>query len=193
MRTFFMHSNYIKSLKRQFDYYKRLADQTFAQVNEKQFFLQPNEEENSLAILVNHMAGNMRSRWTNFYTEDGEKKWRNRDREFMNTFETKKEALAYWETGWDCLYDVINNLEVTDLERIVYIRNQGHTVVEAINRQLCHYSYHTGQIVFLGKLHLGAHWKSLSIPKNQSEQYNSIKFSKEKQRGHFTDDDTLST
>ncbi len=183
-----MHSNYILSVKKQFDYYKQLGDQTFAQLSEEQFFDHPKGVDNSIAITIHHIAGNMLSRWTNFYTEDGEKTWRNRDLEFTNVFANKEETLAYWEKGWNCLLHIINTLSEKDLERIIYIRNQGHTVVEAINRQLCHYSYHIGQLVFLGKMLLGDQWTSLSIPKNESAQYNQLKFSKDKQRGHFTDD-----
>ena len=138
--------------------------------------------------MVKHIAGNMLSRWTNFLTEDGEKDWRNRDQEFMNSFETKEEVIAYWNEGWNCLFKAIDPLTEKDLERIIYIRNHGHSVTEAINRQLCHYSYHVGQIVFLAKIMLDQDWKSLSIPKGKSQAYNQDKFSKEKSRKHFTDD-----
>ena len=183
-----MQSSYSISVTKQFDYYKQLGDQTFDQLTEEQLFEKPNGVDNSIAIIVHHMAGNMLSRWANFFTEDGEKAWRNRDQEFSNVFDSKAEVLAFWEKGWACLMQVIRALNEEDLERIVYIRNQGHTVVEAINRQLCHYSYHIGQLVFLGKILAGENWKSLSIPKNTSAQYNSVQFSNEKKRGHFTDD-----
>ncbi len=183
-----MQSDYIQSVQKQFSYYKQLGDQTFDQLNEVQFFSLPTGVDNSMAIILHHIAGNMLSRWTNFYTEDGEKSWRNRDREFTNVFTTKEDALAYWDKGWSCLFKIIDELKAEDLQRIVYIRNQGHTVVEAINRQLCHYAYHIGQLVFLGKMLKEDQWKSLSIPKNESSQYNKRKFSKDKHRGHFTDD-----
>ena len=169
-------------------YKRQLGDQTFNQLDEQQFFQLPAGVDNSIAILIHHIAGNMLSRWTNFYTEDGEKPWRNRDKEFTNVFATKQEAISFWEKGWACLLEIIDSLTEDDLKRIVYIRNQGHTVVEAINRQLCHYSYHIGQLVFLGKSLQGEKWQSLSIPKNKSDQYNLGKFSKDKHRGHFTDD-----
>lgn len=183
-----MDTSYLPSIKKQFEYYKLLGDKTFAQLSEEQFFWLPNTDDNSVAIIVKHMAGNMKSRWTNFLTEDGEKEWRNRDDEFVNTFTTKEEVIAYWESGWQCLFDAINPLDEKDMETIVYIRNHGHTITEAINRQLCHYSYHVGQIVFLGKLLLGDNWQSLSIPKDASKNYNAEKFSKQKTRKHFTDD-----
>lgn len=183
-----MQNSYLQSATKQFEYYKSLGDKTFAQLTNEQFFWQSNENDNSVAIIVKHVAGNMLSRWTNFLTEDGEKEWRNRDDEFANTFETKEEVVAYWEQGWLCLFNAISPLQTQDLERIIYIRNHGHTVTEAINRQLCHYSYHVGQIVFLGKLLLGNDFKTLSIAKNTSKNYNAEKFSKEKERKHFTDD-----
>jgi hypothetical protein len=130
----------------------------------------------------------MLSRWTNFLTTDGEKDWRNRDEEFENNFTTKEELLKKWNDGWQCLFNALNSLAEEDLTKIIYIRNQGQTIVEAINRQLCHYSYHIGQIVFLGKMLAENGWTSLSIPKGNSELFNNEKFSKPKQRGHYTDD-----
>ncbi|WP_428743023.1 DUF1572 family protein [Tenacibaculum sp.] len=183
-----MNTSYHSSIQRQFEYYKSLGDKTFAQISEEHFFWQVNEESNSIAIIAKHIAGNMLSRWTNFLTEDGEKSWRNRDGEFVNSFTTKEEVIAYWEQGWDCLFTAINPLTEDDLEKIVYIRNQGHSVVEAINRQLCHYSYHIGQLVFLGKMMQNENWKSLSIPRNASKNFNAEKFSEEKERKHFTED-----
>lgn len=183
-----MDTSYLNSIQKQFEYYKNLGDKTLRQLNEAQLFWTYNEESNSIAILVKHISGNMLSRWTNFLTEDGEKEWRNRDEEFINTFNNKEEVLAYWEKGWQCLFDAIHSLTSEDLERIIYIRNHGHTVVEAINRQLCHYSYHIGQIVFLGKMMKNQEWQSLSIPKGKSSGYNAEKFAKEKSRKHFTDD-----
>ncbi|WP_299158572.1 DUF1572 family protein [uncultured Tenacibaculum sp.] len=183
-----MDTSYLTSVKKQFEYYKSLGDKTFAQLTEKQFFWLPNTDDNSIAITIKHIAGNMLSRWTNFLTEDGEKEWRNRDDEFINSFTTKEEVITYWEMGWQCLFNALNSITPKNFDSIVYIRNQGHTITEAINRQLCHYSYHIGQIVFLGKLLLGNEWESLSIAKNASKDYNTDKFSKEKSRTHFTDD-----
>lgn len=183
-----MQNSYLQSAIKQFKYYKSLGDKTFIQLTNEHIFWLPNKDGNSIAIIVKHIVGNMLSRWTNFLTEDGEKEWRNRDDEFINTFKTKEEVIAYWEKGWKCLFDAITPLKNKDTERIIYIRNQGHTVTEAINRQLCHYSYHVGQLVFLGKLILNDKFKTLSIAKNASKSYNAKKFGKEKSRTHFTDD-----
>ena len=183
-----MKSNYLDSIERQFKYYKRLGDSTFEQLENENIHWQINKESNSIAVIVKHLVGNMLSRWTNFRNEDGEKEWRQRDTEFIDTYTSKDELILAWENGWKCLFNVIKPLKEKDLTEIIYIRNQGHTILEAINRQLCHYSYHVGQIVFIGKLIKGDKWISLSIPRNQSSTYNSDKFSKERQRGHFTDD-----
>ncbi|NNC49047.1 MAG: DUF1572 family protein [Flaviramulus sp.] len=180
--------SYLTSIKKQFEYYKSLGDKTFAQLEYEELLWQSNENANSISIIVKHIVGNMLSRWTNFLTEDGEKDWRNRDYEFINSFNSKEEIIAAWESGWFCLFKTIKTLNTEDLERLVYIRNQGHTITEAINRQLTHYAYHVGQIVFLGKLLKGENWISLSIPKEHSSIYNSEKFSKEKAKRHFTDD-----
>ncbi|MGG8496840.1 DUF1572 family protein [Tenacibaculum sp. TC6] len=183
-----MENSYLESVKRQIAYYKSLGDKTFNLLTQEQLFYQYNEESNSIAVIAKHIAGNMLSRWTHFFTEDGEKEWRNRDTEFVNTFTSKDEMITYWEKGWDCFITTINSLTTEDLERIIYIRNQGHTVTEAINRQLCHYPYHIGQIVFLGKIIKNTDWQSLSIPKNASEKYNNEKFTTPKTRKHFTED-----
>lgn len=183
-----MNENYLESIKKQFQYYKMLGDKSISILNEDEIHWQSGEESNSIAAVVKHIAGNMLSRWTNFLSEDGEKEWRNRDMEFVDTYNSKEEMVAHWEEGWHCLLSAINSLKPEDLERIIYIRNQGHTVIEAINRQLSHYPHHVGQIVYVGKLIKGNDWVSLSIPKGGSESYNKDKFSKEKSRRHFTDD-----
>ena len=183
-----METTYLSSVIKQFEYYKMLGDKTFEQIESKDIQWQYNSESNSISIIVKHIVGNMLSRWTNFLTEDGEKEWRHRDSEFGFSYFTKEDMIDAWEKGWDCLFNAIKPLQTDDLERIIYIRNQGHTVTEAINRQLAHYSFHIGQIVFLGKMIKGNDWKSLSIPKGESTSYNLDKFSKEKGRRHFTDD-----
>nr|WP_321228107.1 DUF1572 family protein [uncultured Psychroserpens sp.] len=183
-----MENSYLTSVIKQFEYYKSLGDKTIAQLSIEELQHEFAEDSNSISIIVKHIVGNMLSRWTNFLTEDGEKEWRHRDNEFEDTFKNKEELLNYWNRGWDCLFEAIRPLSSKDLERIIYIRNQGHTVTEAINRQLAHYAYHIGQLVFLGKLTKGKQWESLSIPKGQSTTYNTKKFSKEKGRRHFTDD-----
>ena len=183
-----MTNDYLESVKKQFEYYKMLGDKTFAQLNDDELFWQYNENSNSIATIVKHLWGNMLSRWTDFLTTDGEKEWRNRDAEFENDITNRQELLNKWNEGWDCLYTAINSLASEDLDKIIYIRNQGHTVTEAINRQLAHYPYHIGQIVFIGKMVAENNWTSLSIPKGNSKTYNAEKFSKQKQRGHFTDE-----
>jgi len=183
-----MNSNYLESAIKQFDYNKSLADKTFSQLNDDELHWKHNDYSNNIAIITKHIVGNMLSRWTNFLTEDGEKEWRYRDEEFEDTYKSKTEMIEAWEKGWQCLFDVIKPLKEEDLERIIYIRNEGHTVVEAINRQLTHYAYHIGQIVFIGTLIKNNEWESLSVPKNQSEAYNLKKFKQEKHRSHYTDD-----
>ncbi|TKC05736.1 DUF1572 domain-containing protein [Pedobacter polaris] len=183
-----MTNDYLESVKKQFEYYKMLGDKTFAQLNEEQLFWQFNEESNSIAMVVKHLWGNMLSRWTNFLTTDGEKEWRNRDEEFKNDIGSKEELLEKWDSGWQCLFNAITSLTSEDLAKEIYIRNQGHTVAEAINRQLAHYPYHVGQIVFLGKMLCNQNWKSLSIPKGDSKTFNDEKFTHPKHKQHFTDE-----
>jgi hypothetical protein len=183
-----MTNDYLDSIKKQFEYYKMLGDKTFAQLSDEQLFWQYNEESNSIAMIVKHLWGNMLSRWTDFLTSDGEKDWRNRDGEFLNDIVTKQDLLLKWNEGWACLFNAINTLSDGDLNKEIFIRNQGHTVVEAINRQLAHYPYHVGQIVFIGKMVCNENWTSLSIPKGNSKAYNKDKFAQPKQKKHFTDE-----
>lgn len=136
--------------------------------------------------MVNHMKGNMLSRWTDFLTSDGEKEWRHRDQEFEEVIETRKQLLAAWNDGWDCLFNALAEVNESNFDTIIYIRNQGHTIIEALLRQLAHYSYHVGQIVYLGRSLRGSDWQSLSIPNRESGNYNKDKFSPEKRREHFT-------
>jgi Protein of unknown function (DUF1572) len=181
-------SNYLTSTRKQFEYYKMLAEKTFDQLTAEQLFWQYNEESNSIGTIVKHLHGNMLSRWTDFLHADGEKEWRNRDGEFENDIKTREELLHLWSEGWQCLFNALDSLTADDLEKEVYIRNQGHTVVDAINRQLAHYPYHIGQIVFIGKLVLNDQWKSLTIPRGKSQEFNKDKFSKPKHQEHFTDE-----
>lgn len=182
-----MENNYFDGVKKQFQYYKSLGDKTIAQLSDEQLFWQYNEESNSIAIIVKHLWGNMLSRWTDFLTSDGEKEWRKRDEEFDADIRDRKELIQKWEEGWNCLFSAIDPLTDADLNREIFIRNQGHTIMEAINRQLAHYPYHIGQIVFIGKM-LASEWESLSIPKGGSKAFNAAKFSQEKRRQHFTDE-----
>lgn len=182
-----MQPAYLNSALKLFAYYKKLGDDAMAQIDDEKLFFQVNEDANSIAIIVQHLAGNMLSRWTDFLTTDGEKEWRNRDAEFETNITNKQDLLAYWNSGWQCLFNSLEPLTSGDLDKIIYIRNEGHTVLEAINRQLAHYPYHVGQLVFLAKLLAADKWKSLSIPKNKSQEYNQEKFSKEKDNSFFTD------
>lgn len=159
-------------LKR-FEYYKMLGEKSFEQLSDEQVFWQFNEESNSVAIIVKHIAGNMLSRWTNFLTEDGEKSWRNRDEEFINTFKTKDEVLEYWEKGWDCLFNALNQINDENLYSTIYIRNESHSLIDAVFRQLAHYPYHIGQIVFIAKMLKNNDWETLSIARNKSDDFNS--------------------
>ncbi len=182
-----MESTLIIGMIKQFNYYKTVGDKTFSQLSFEELCYQPDEGSNSISIIVKHMAGNMLSRWTNFMNEDGEKPWRLRDQEFEATYNSKDEILSAWENGWNCLFEAINPIAEADLVKIIYIRNEGHTVAEAIFRQLGHYPYHIGQIAYIGKMIKQAKWQSLSIPKGASNSYNEKKFNNPKERKHFTD------
>ena len=181
--------SYLESVKKQFLYYKMLGEKAMDQLEPEQLFVSVNEDTNSIATIIKHVSGNMLSRWTDFLTSDGEKEWRNRDAEFENDLQSKEEVLIVWNKGWDCFLNALNNLKPEQLSDIIYIRNEGHTVIEAINRQLAHYPYHIGQIVFYAKQLKNSSWDSLSIPKNKSGNYNAEKFAKEKEIKNFTDDE----
>lgn len=183
------NASFLESAKKQFLYYKVLGEKAINQLEDEQLFISLNEETNSIAQIVKHLSGNMLSRWTDFLTLDGEKEWRDRDGEFVDTYQSKEELLENWNKGWDCLFNAINPLQPEQLSDIIYIRNEGHSVVEAINRQLAHYAYHVGQIVFYAKLLKKTEWESLSIPRNKSGDYNSEKFSKEKSIRNFTEEE----
>lgn len=183
-----MTNDYLESVKKQMEYYKMVGEKAMAQLPEEKLFWQYNSESNSIATIVKHLWGNMLSRWTNFLTTDGEKEWRNREAEFDNDLQSKEELMAKWNEGWKCLFDAIDPLTTSDLDKEIFIRNMGHTVVEAINRQLAHYPYHIGQIVFIAKMICDDKWKSLSIAKGNSTAYNATKFAAPKHREHFTDE-----
>ena len=168
--------------------YKQLGEKAIAQIGDQQLNWQANEESNSIVMIVKHLWGNMLSRWTDFLTTDGEKPWRLRDAEFENEGLSREAIMTKWEDGWQCLFNALNSITDNDLEKIIYIRNEGHSILEAINRQIAHYSYHVGQIVYISKLRSKEEWKSLSIPRNKSNEYNADKFAQDKQVRHFTDD-----
>ena len=153
--------------------HKRLADSAIAQLSDEQFFAQPDPESNSVAVIVKHMAGNFRSRFTDFLTTDGEKPDRHRDQEFVITEPSRDALLQYWEQSWQLLFDTVSSVRPEDLERTVTIRGQPHSVLQALNRAMLHAAYHVGQITFLAKHWKGAEWQSLSIPKGKSGEFNA--------------------
>jgi hypothetical protein len=155
-----------------FRQYKTLADTAIKQIDETGFHWKPEPESNSIAIIMKHMSGNMLSRWSDFLTTDGEKEWRNRDSEFEDDLQTAEQIIAYWEKGWACLFDALEPLTNEDLGNIVYIRNEAHSVLEAVNRQIAHYAYHVGQIVYLAKAIKSDQWQTLSIAKGKSKAFN---------------------
>ncbi len=176
----------IASLRKLFAYYKDLGEKAIAQVSDADLHQVPGEDGNSIAVIMRHIAGNARSRFSDFLTSDGEKPWRDREGEFTESLTTRETLLAEWNSGWKTLFDALDALGDADLERIVYIRNEGHTVQEALHRQLAHYGYHVGQIVLLARLFVGPAWVSLSIPRGKSHEFNAGKFKEEKGRRHFT-------
>ena len=149
---------FLKDTIKRLRYYKGLGDKTFEQLEEKDLFFRPNEESNSIAIIVQHMTGNMLSRFTNFLTEDGEKEWRQRDDEFEIHHYSKQQVIDLWEKGWKCFLDTLDSLTEDDLLKTIYIRKEALTAIDAINRQLAHYPYHIGQILFIGKIIKGEKW-----------------------------------
>ena len=166
--------HYLADALQTFRDYKKLAERAFAQISAEDFFKTLDEESNSIAVNMKHIAGNMLSRWTDFLTTDGEKPERDRDIEFVMLPGTSKdEMVAYWEKGWKCVFDAIEPLQSEDLLRTVMIRGQEHTVMQAINRQLAHYAYHVGQIVYLAKHFKSTEWQSLSVPRNKSAEFNA--------------------
>jgi hypothetical protein len=166
-------AHFLEDALKSFRDYKKLAERAFEQIDEADLFRTIDEESNSIAINMKHMAGNMLSRWTDFLTTDGEKPNRERDMEFVMLPETTKaDLVAYWDRGWECVFAAIEPLTAEDLMRIVKIRGQDHTVVQAINRQIAHYAYHVGQIVYLAKHFKSSDWQNLSVPKNKSAEFN---------------------
>ena len=163
---------YLDNIKKTFRYYQSLGETCIHRMNIDELNYCYGSESNSILILVKHLSGNMVSRWTDFATSDGEKEWRNRDGEFEHSLETKEELLAIWHRGWDILYGALNSMSPNQLSDLITIRGEKQTILEAINRQLAHYSYHIGQIVFIAKSLSDEPWKTLSIAKGASEQFN---------------------
>jgi hypothetical protein len=169
---FMIEQLFLDSINKRFKEYKLLGEKTFEQLNDEEMHMQPNNESNSIAIVIQHMNGNMLSRWTNFLTEDGEKEWRKRDEEFEQHQFSKQQLMDLWNAGWKVCLDSLESLTENDLSKTITIRSQPLNVVDAINRQLAHYGYHVGQIVYLGRWIRAGEWKSLSIPKNKSREFN---------------------
>src|SRR5436190_7194811 len=166
--------NYKADALASFRNYKKMAQRAIQQVSDDEFFRTIDAEANSIAVIVKHIAGNLHSRWTDFLTSDGEKPTRNRDTEFEMIADTRKSLEKFWEAGWRELFDNIEPLTADDFAKTITIRGEPHTVVEAINRQLTHYSYHIGQIVLLAKHFRSSEWKTLSIPRNKSAEFNKF-------------------
>jgi hypothetical protein len=168
-------AQYLDEAHRQMRGHKRLAESAMAQLKDHELFLTLDPESNSIAVIVKHMAGNMRSRFTDFLTTDGEKPDRNRDREFeLDSSTTRAQLTIWWEDGWARVFAAIEALKPEDVARNVTIRREPHTVLRAINRQVAHYAYHTGQIVFLAKHIRSSKWKTLSIPRGKSEDFKTV-------------------
>lgn len=165
---------YVDDVAKTFSTYKKLSEKAIAQVDDEQFFHAIDAESNSIAIIVKHVGGNLRSRWTDFLTTDGEKPDRFRDAEFVSENDTRESLTQLWETGWSTLAATLESLEPADLERVVKIRNEDHSVVKAINRSLAHTASHAGQIIFLAKHLLSSDWKTISIPRNSSANFNAF-------------------
>ena len=164
-------NEYLKVVQERFTSVKSLGEKTISQLSEDDIHWSSNEASNSVAVIVKHVSGNMVSRWSDFLTTDGEKTNRNRDQEFEDELISKQELITIWEKGWNALFEALNELSDQDLLKKIYIRGERHTVLDAIERQMAHYAYHIGQIVFIGKQLKGDAWESLSIPKGNSEQY----------------------
>ena len=164
-------TSYIEESLAVFRQYKKLAEGAIAQVTDAQLYQTLDKESNSIALIVKHMAGNMRSRWTDFLTTDGEKPDRDRDSEFLEPAATRATLLEHWEAGWKIVFAAIEPLTDADLGRTVMIRGEAHSVMQAINRQVAHYSHHIGQIIFLAKHLQSDHWKTLSVPRNRSAEF----------------------
>ncbi|WP_234108825.1 MULTISPECIES: DUF1572 family protein [Chryseobacterium] len=165
---------------KRFLYYKELGDNTFGQLNDEEVLWQFNPESNSIATIVKHISGNMLSRWTNFLTEDGEKEWRNRDSEFENDIHSKDEMIEIWEKGWKVFMDSLHQINDETWLKEITIRGEKHSVLDAVLRQLAHYPYHIGQIVYVAKMLKDDHWKTLSIARNKSQEFNKEILKKQK-------------
>lgn len=179
-------TNYLQDISLQFRYYKKLGEWTFQQLSDEDFIWKVNDDHNSIAVIIKHLRGNMLSRWTDFPNSDGEKSWRDRDSEFVEDITDVQELIRIWNEGWAVTMHAIESLNPGQLNDTAYIRNMGQPIIQLINRQLAHYAYHVGQIVMIAKMRLGKKWKSLTIPKGKSNEYNAQKFDQKKRKAHFT-------
>jgi hypothetical protein len=170
-----------------FRYYKSLGEKAMAQTVDDALHWAPDDKSNSITVIVKHLHGNMLSRWTDFLTTDGEKEWRQRDAEFEEEDLSRDQIMKLWEEGWACVLDTLQSLTVDDLEKTIYIRNMGQSAEDAILRQLAHYAYHIGQIVYLARMTNTGDWQSLSIPRGNSASYNQEKMAGGKRIEHFTE------
>ena len=181
-------AEFLPAFKKQFFYYKSLIDKTLVQLSDKELLFREDESINSIAIILNHLAGNMLSRWTDFRNQDGEKEWRNRESEFEESFGSIEDLKAKWEKAWQVVEHELSQISEENMDDIVYIRNDGHTIQEAFFRQSNHLAYHTGQILHQAKILKKEDFESLSIPKGKSKEFNQRKFDLGKGKRHFTED-----
>jgi len=163
--------DFLNMATKMFRYYKMLSDKSIARLEDAEIHFRPNAVSNNISIIVKHMSGNMLSRFTDFLTTDGEKEWRERDAEFEDTYTSKEELMAAWEKGWNCLFATMDALSENDLEKTVLIREEPHTVLDALTRQVAHYAYHAGQIVYIAKMIKNTDWEYLSIPPGKSKGF----------------------
>lgn len=173
-----MNTEYLKSSRKIFADYKHMAEKTMEQLTEEQLFWQPDAESNSIAVIAKHLWGNMLSRWTNFLIEDGEKPWRERDAEFEMDWKDRSTLMNKWEEGWQCMFNTLDSLKEEDLGKTVLTRGEPNSVLDAINRQVAHYASHIGQIVYLGKMIKQGDWKTLSIARGKSKEFNEMMMGK---------------
>ncbi|MBT8185684.1 MAG: DUF1572 domain-containing protein [Eudoraea sp.] len=173
-----LQETYLRSVEKEFRLYKSLGEKTFVQLTDQDIHWKYQEYDNPVSVIVKHLVGNMLSRFTNFLTEDGEKPWRHRESEFEDSYATKKEMLAAWEKGWKCLFEAIASINAHNFNDTVRIRNEEHSIIAALNRQLGHYANHIGQILMLGKMIRGAEWVSPTIARGGSAAFNKAMFGK---------------
>ena len=178
-------SHYLDEIRRQLRGHKRLVEGALAQLKDEDFFVTLDPESNSIAILIKHVTGNMRSRFTDFLTSDGEKPDRHRDQEFeLSDKTTRAELMNWWENGWNVVFSALDSLTPDDVMRTIYIRQEPHTVVQALNRAMAHYATHLGQMVFLAKHFRSTEWKTLSVPRGKSEEFNRMSLEERRKAGH---------